>query len=160
MQIVFQCPACQRLNYRDVSSVNRSLDCSDCDWKRDIPGSDLDGETPRRCLACGNGDLWRQKDFPQGLGLLMVATGAILSTIAWWNYEEIWAIGILLAFAAVDLVLYVAMPDVLVCYRCSSRHRKASIPDDHPRFNLELNERYRQEELRLAETEKPPGPQK
>jgi len=81
----------------------------------------------------------------------MVAAGAILSTIAWGNMEPVWAIGILLVFAAIDLVLYVAMPDVLVCYRCQSRHRKAEIAEDHPRFDLELNERYRQEEIRLKE---------
>ena len=72
----------------------------------------------------------------QGITLLMVAAGAILSTIAWWNMEPLWAIGILLAFAAIDLVLYVAMPDVLVCSRCQSRHRKAEIAKDHPRFDL------------------------
>lgn len=155
MQIVYQCSNCQRLNYRDASATSRTLDCTECDWNRTFSESDIDGEAPQRCLACGNNDLWRQKDFPQGLGLLMVATGATLSTIAWWQMEVVWAIGILLAFAAIDLVLYVAMPDVLVCYRCQSRHRKAKIAEDHPRFDLELNERYRQEEIRLAEAKKP-----
>jgi hypothetical protein len=156
MQVVYQCPDCQLLNYRDVGSTNRKLDCSACDWDRAFAETDLNGETPQRCLACGNDDLWRQKDFPQGLGLLMVATGATLSTIAYWQMEVNWAIGILLVFAAIDLVLYVAMPDVLVCYRCQSRHRKAKIAEDHPRFDLELNERYRQEEIRLAESKKQP----
>lgn len=154
MQVVFQCPNCDAPNYQDAVAQKPTLSCADCEWQRDFPESDLDGETPRCCLACGNGDLWRQKDFPQGLGLLMVATGAILSTIAWWQMEPLWAIGILLAFAAIDLVLYVAMPDVLVCYRCQSRHRKAEIAEDHPRFDLELNERYRQEEIRLKEADR------
>ena len=151
MQVVFQCPSCDSQNYQEAAAQKRNLSCADCDWSREFPAADLEGETPQRCLACGNEDLWRQKDFPQGLGLLMVAAGAILSTIAWWNMEPVWAIGILLAFAAIDLVLYVAMPDVLVCYRCQSRHRKAEIAEDHPRFDLELNERYRQEEIRLKE---------
>ena len=84
----------------------------------------------------------------------MVVTGGGLSTYAWWHVEPVWALGILLVFAAIDMVLYAVMNDVLVCYRCSARHRKANIHDDHPRFNLELNERYRQEEIRLAEAQK------
>ena len=110
---------------------------------------------PKRCLCCGTEDLWRQKDFPQALGLLFVVTGAGLSTIAWAYVEPNWALGILLVFAAIDMALYAVMRDVLVCYRCSARHRKANLHDDHPRFNLELNERYRQEEIRLAEAGKP-----
>ncbi len=154
MQVVFQCPSCDAPNYQEAAAQKRTLSCADCDWTREFPEADLQGETPQRCLACSNEDLWRQKDFPQGLGLLMVAAGAILSTIAWWKMEPVWAIGILLVFAAIDLVLYVAMRDVLVCYRCQSRHRKAEIGEDHPRFDLELNERYRQEEIRLKEEER------
>jgi len=152
MQIVFQCPGCDTTNYRHVNAASHSLDCSDCDWTRIIPEADLKDETPQCCLACSNSDLWRQKDFPQGLGLLMVVAGATLSTIAWWKMEPAIAIGILLVFAAIDMLLYVVMPDVLVCYRCRSRHRKANIAEEHPRFNLELHERYRQEEIRLAES--------
>jgi len=152
MQIVFHCPGCDTTNYRHVNTASHSLDCSHCDWTRQIPEADLKDETPQCCLTCSNSDLWRQKDFPQGLGLLMVVAGATLSTIAWWKMEPAIAIGILLVFAAIDMLLYVAMPDVLVCYRCRSRHRKASIAEEHPRFNLELHERYRQEEIRLAES--------
>ena len=93
--------------------------------------------------------------FSAGSGLLFVVTGAGLSTIAWAYVEPNWALGILLVFAAIDMALYAVMRDVLVCYRCSARHRKANLHDDHPRFNLELNERYRQEEIRLAEAGKP-----
>lgn len=155
MQLVYHCPACDTLNYSSPSSADRTLTCGadECQWSREIPETHIDGDRPLKCLCCGNPDLWRQKDFPQGLGVLMVATGATLSIIAWANYRPLWALGILLVFAAIDMALYVLMPDVLVCYRCKSRHRKADMDDDHPRFDLELAERYRQEEKRLAEAE-------
>ncbi len=54
-----------------------------------------------------------------------------------------------MAFALADLLLYALMPDVLVCYRCGSRHRYVNLDEDHPRFSLELHERYRQEAKRL-----------
>jgi len=154
MQLIYHCPACQSLNIEMVTGETGKLSCAMQDWSREISTADIEDDSPKRCLCCGNEDLWRQKDFPQALGLLMVLTGGILSTIAWFYMEPAIALGILLVFAAIDMVLYAVMKDVLVCYRCQARHRKANIHDNYPHFNLELNERYRQEEIRLAEAEK------
>lgn len=155
MRIVFLCPVCEAPNRQQPTQASRTLHCDCCTWRREIPADDFSGERPLKCLCCGNPDLWRQKDFPQALGLLMAATGAILSIIAWAWYEPLLALGILLVFAAIDMALFVLMPDVLVCYRCRARHRTPDMDDAHPRFDLELNERYRQEGLRLAEAAKP-----
>lgn len=81
----------------------------------------------------------------------MVATGAILSTIAWAYYLPMWSIGILLFFALVDLLLYLWMPDVLVCYRCGARYGGSTGKDEVAYFNLEKAERYRQEQIRLQQ---------
>lgn len=113
--------------------------------------ADLKDARPVRCLVCGCGDLWRQKDFPQKLGLALVALGALLSTIAIAYYYPATSLGILLAFALADLALYVFMPDVLVCYRCHARHQHTDPGESYPRFELETAERYRQEQARLAE---------
>lgn len=78
----------------------------------------------------------------------MVAAGALLSSIAWSLHRPIAALGILLGFAALDLLLYVVMPDVLVCYRCRARHSGGDLKE-HPPFDHETAERYRQEHLRL-----------
>jgi DNA-directed RNA polymerase subunit RPC12/RpoP len=154
MQLIYHCPACQTLNIASASTQEPEVKCASCDWKRVLNADFIEGDKPLKCLACGNHDLWRQKDFPQGLGLLLVGTGATLSTIFWANVQPVMAIGVLMVFAAIDLALYVFMPDVLVCYRCKARHRKADMNEEHPRFNLELAERYRQEAIRLAEAEK------
>ena len=58
-----------------------------------------------------------------------------------------------MAFALVDLLLYVFMSDMLVCYRCRARFRQANLHDDLPRFDLEVAERYRQESIRLKESQ-------
>lgn len=154
MQLVFRCPRCSHPQRAEAVERSPILICQECGWDRPIPPATVEGGHPTRCLVCGCDDLWRQKDFPQSLGILMVGLGILLSTIAWAKMEPAIAIGILMGFALIDMVLYAVMPDVLVCYRCASRHRHSSPPGDHPKFDLEVHERYRQEAIRLDEAEK------
>jgi hypothetical protein len=148
MNLTYQCPHCELTQRAELAPEDEHLACGHCDWSRALSPTDWNNQTPARCLACGCHDLWRQKDFPQWLGVSMVACGAILSTIAWAYMMPITALGILMGFALVDLVLYALMPDVLVCYRCDARHRQTGDPQQHPKFNLEVMERYRQEAIR------------
>jgi hypothetical protein len=114
-----------------------------------------DQGVPGQCAVCGNADLWRQKDFPQSLGLALVAAGAVLSSIAWYFHWPQTALGLLMAFALADMLVFMLMPDVLVCYRCKARHRAvASSTAEHPAFSHETAERYRQEELRRLEAQR------
>lgn len=149
MQVLFHCPLCEQVRRSSVSPDASALTCDGCHWSRPFQANDLGQTGPRKCLVCGCDDLWRQKDFPQRLGVAMVALGAVLSTIAFALYMPLTALGVLLAFALVDLLLFTFMKDVLVCYRCHARYRDAALEDDHPRFNLETAERYRQEAARL-----------
>lgn len=151
MWLFFECPACQGDNVVEINSTANTLRCEKCSWTRTIANEIRADQEPETCVACGCGDLWRQKDFPQRLGVAMVASGALLSTAFWWFMEPAWAIGVLLAFALVDGVLYTLMRDVLVCYRCRARHRHAPLDGRHERFNLETHERYRQEAIRLEQ---------
>jgi len=149
MQVAFQCPHCRRALRSEIAS-DAGLRCAECGWSRPVSPAEIGHGMPQRCVVCGCDDLWRQKDFPQGLGLILVALGATLSTLAWANYMPKTALGILLAFALADLLVYALMKDVLVCYRCKARHRHTALDGEHPRFNLETAERYRQEAARLA----------
>lgn len=132
--------------------------CPDCHWTRPIADGDLEGETPRRCLACGCTDLWRQKDFSQRLGVTIVAIGVILSTVAMAYMQPELSLGILMAFALADMVLYVVMRDCLVCYRCHARYRRVPNLEQIGTFDLEVNERYRQETIRLKQAEQSATP--
>jgi hypothetical protein len=149
MHVSFQCPQCGQPRRADIASGGTAIACDVCHWARPLPAAASEKEVPERCLVCGCHDLWRQKDFPQRLGLAMVALGALLSTVAWAYHLPAAALGILLGFALVDLLLFTFMSDVLVCYRCRARYRDVSLRDDHPRFNLETAERYRQEAARV-----------
>lgn len=153
MQISFDCPKCLQPARTEVTSSSGVVECPDCQWTRPIGGGDLQGETPVRCLACGCHDLWRQKDFPQQLGVAIVAIGILLSTVAMIYMQPELSLGILMAFALADMILFVVMRDCLVCYRCHARYRR--IPDlgQAGTFDLEVNERYRQEAIRIQQSE-------
>ena len=144
MQIIFQCPRCKAQTDCRHQSDEASVDCSQCDWQRHAAPADFHRDLLCHCRICGCNDLWRQKDFPPALGLLFAGVAILLSSLAWaWHYPAR-AIGILMAFALVDLVLYTFMGDMLVCYRCRARHRKTAMREEHPTFSLELSERYLQ----------------
>jgi len=142
MQIIFQCPACGRRVDNWPQPQHAAVECPHCGWKRDEVAHDFDGDYVGRCRVCGCDDLWRQKDFPPSLGLLIVGLGILLSSIAWAWYQPVIAIGTLMGFALIDLILYTFMSDMLVCYRCRARHRRTPLQEEHSVFDLEVSERY------------------
>lgn len=149
MHAHFDCPQCLKGDDIEVGSGTASMACRHCGWTKPIGEHDYSADAPRRCLICGCDDLWRQKDFPPQLGLVIVGVEVITSTIAFAYMMPTVYMGILMAFALADMVLFSIMPDALECYRCHARYRGAVIGKDHPKFDLELNERYRQEAARM-----------
>ena len=152
MQLDFTCPQCEQTSRISEGLDEGQLNCPACDFATITPATAWEGDRLAECLLCGERDLWRQKDFPHAIGLGLVVLGGILSTVAWYQYLPGVAIGILMGFALVDLALYSLMKDVLVCYRCQSRHRLDGPTDGYERFNHERAERYRQEALRHPPT--------
>jgi hypothetical protein len=150
--IIFQCPGCQKRRITSPEPASGAVCCDECQWKRDEGAGDFTNENLTRCRICGCEDLWRQKDFPPALGLALVATAAILSCTAWAFYQPLLALGILMAAALIDMILYSFMGDMLVCYRCGARHRRTAMDEQHARFDLETAERYRQQDLRQQKT--------
>lgn len=149
MRVEFQCPRCLKTDACQVEAGAEAVSCRHCGWNRPIPSGEIQGEAPQRCLVCGCEDLWRQKDFPAQWGVAIVGAGILLSTLATAWMRPVLAIGILMAFALFDMLLFVVMRDALVCYRCHARFRHVAIAEKHGKFQLETNERYRQEAMRL-----------
>ncbi len=151
MQVVFSCPKCEQTVRATKGLAEGRRRCPTCGDERTVPESAWQEGRLCQCLGCGEEDLWRQKDFPQALGLAIVGLGILLSTIAWAQYRPLMAIGVLMLFALVDLALYSLMKDVLVCYRCHARHRLDTPVTGHDRFNHETAERFRQDVIRRTE---------
>jgi len=151
MQISFDCPKCLHLTTSDGVESTARIECPSCHWTRPLEPGDFRGATPARCLVCGCEDLWRQKDFSQKLGVTIVAIGIVLSTIAMVYMQPELSLGILMVFALADMILYAVMPDRLVCYRCHAQYRRIQDLSEVGTFDLEVNERYRQEAIRLKQ---------
>jgi hypothetical protein len=107
----------------------------------------------KACAVCGTAELYRKKDFPHWLGLLLLAAACLAFLVTNYLYQQWLAWAILLGSALVDGVLYLAVGDVVVCYRCGAHHRGFAANPAHGPFELSIGERYRQEQLRRAQVQ-------
>jgi hypothetical protein len=100
------------------------------------------------CAVCGNPEMYKKKDFPHALGLLILA-GACLASLVPYSFYMIWLVwAILLGSLAFDFLLYRLVGDVVVCYRCQAHYRGLSSYERYPAYELGIAERYRQERIR------------
>jgi hypothetical protein len=155
MNVTFECPKCEAANRAEVSPGSIVLRCEHCGQELQIPPGAIDEQGGvHRCLACPSTDLFIRKDFPQGLGVAIVTVGLLASCVA-WGYSQLYlTFAILFATALVDVVLYVFVPNALMCYRCGAMYRGTADIDKHESFNLETHERHRQQKIRLAEAQR------
>lgn len=150
MNVTYSCPHCREGVRTDVAATDAALVCPHCAGAVNVPRDASAGGQLCRCLVCPSTDLFVRKDFPQRLGVAVVAFGIIGSSIAWGYSLPIVTFGILFATALVDVVLYMLVPNALMCYRCGAQYRMAEGMDRHGAFNLETHERYRQQAARMA----------
>jgi hypothetical protein len=148
VELVFDCPKCLQRDQAAADGSTALVACRHCGWTRGLEPEAILVDVPQHCLVCGCDDLWRQKDFPPLLGLGFVALGIIISTIFVAYRQPIAALGTLMGLALLDMLLYSLMKDCLVCYRCHARFRNIGPLGEQHQFNLETNERYRQESIR------------
>jgi len=149
MNITYACPSCEEGVRIHFDADTRELDCPHCQSKVTIPPGTVEGNRVKRCLVCPSTDLYVRKDFPQRLGVALVVTGILGSSIAWYYSDVFWTFGILFATALIDLVLYTIVGDALMCYRCQTQYRSVEETDSHGHFDLETHEKYRQLTARL-----------
>ncbi len=146
MNIELQCPECQHWSRtRQVDAA--AWTCTAC--AATIPAvTPVQAHELAACRVCGNAELYEQKDFPHalGMGILVAAFAASVVTYAMYWVVATWVI--LIGSAALDVLLYLLVPNAVVCYRCHARYRGFAANPQRPAFDLEVGERYRQERLR------------
>jgi hypothetical protein len=146
MNIRFACPVCEQPRRIDLSGPGESQ-CPACDHLLKLP-AELSRGPLHACVVCGNAELYRKKDFPHWLGLLILA-GACLAFLALMGVYHQWlAWVVLLGSAAFDALLYWWVGDAVVCYRCGAEYRGFPPSPAHGPFELGVGERYRQEKIR------------
>lgn len=150
MNVTFCCPRCDESVRVDTTPGAAALDCPKCKQSLPLPAQAFDGMQLKRCLICPSTDLFVRKDFPQRIGVGIVAVGILASCVTWGMSLLIPTFAILFATALIDVVLYLIVPDALMCYRCGATYRLAEGHSDHGPFNLETHERHRQQAARMA----------
>jgi hypothetical protein len=150
MNVTFSCPRCHHGARGEVAPGDTALNCSACGQTITIGPDAFEGRQLCRCLVCPSTDLFVRKDFPQRIGVGVVVLGIVGSSVAWGYTLPIWTFAILFATALVDVVLYLIVPDALICYRCGAHYRLAEGTPRHGAFNLETHERYRQQAARMV----------
>lgn len=152
MQISYSCPHCDHPVCHEVDLRDTSLTCPHCQQVVEVPADAYDGDRLRRCLVCPSTDLFVRKDFPQRLGVAIVAVGILASCITWGYGLVIATFAVLFATALVDVVLYAIVPNALMCYRCAAQYRWAKGMESYAAFDLTTHERHRQHVARLAKS--------
>lgn len=150
LNLTARCPHCDQSFRTDVAEQAR-LECPQCGETLRGKTPALNGQAPDRCFVCPSTELFVRKDFPQRLGVGIVVTGFVLSSVAWYAHQVITSFAILFGTALIDVALYLIMGNVLECYRCHAQYRGLASLEGHEAFNLEIHERYRQQAARLAE---------
>lgn len=150
MNVTFACPTCAETVRSGFEPGDAHLDCPHCDGRIGIPTGAIDGRQITRCLICPSTDLFVRKDFPQRIGVALVAVGIVGSCIAWAYTNVLATFAILFATALADLALYLVVGNALMCYRCHAQYRGVEQMDVHGAFDLETHERYRQMAARLG----------
>jgi hypothetical protein len=144
----FQCPVCENLDAVELTA-SQPWQCRKCPQRQTltVPGT-AGGKPLRACVVCGNEELYRQKNFPQWLGLSLLAVACASFFVLQLLYQPGWAWGVLLGSAAIDGLLYYFVGDVIVCYRCQAKHAGLPKQRSYDPFELATGEKYRQEKIR------------
>ncbi len=150
MNATFACPSCEAPVRQHFDASTSALACTHCGQEVRFPAGSIDGQRVKRCLVCPSTDLFVRKDFPQRVGVLIVAIGIIGSSIAWGYGNLPWTFGVLFATALADLALFAVVGSALMCYRCGAQYRGTEAMDAHGQFNLETHEKHRQMQARLG----------
>jgi uncharacterized protein (DUF983 family) len=143
MVISFRCPHCSsELSFDDLSQ--KESPCPRCG--KVIPLSITermrsDGVVDQ-CVICGLERLYTQKDFNRTLGASIFVGAAIVSLILYGYNHVVAAFLVLGAAAAVDYLLYKALAEVTICYRCHTQYRGVKPNPENGEFELGLAEKY------------------
>ena len=146
MEILVRCPACDAGLPVHGGEQAPAIACGRCG--RDIPLNITDAVRLDRavdgCPVCGGADFYGRKDFDPKVGLTFVIIGALVSAAFYGFGRDLVAYGILVGAVLIDLVVYLRLKDITVCYRCHSEFRGTYLRTA-PHFDLHTADVLEQE---------------
>ena len=134
MEIEFRCVDCSSVQQNE--DLTSTVNCSSCGKTYGVQTDFVDEDSRLQyCMICRCRDLYTQKDFNRKVGCAIAGIGAVLAPFT--------KLISLLVCALIDLVLYLALPVITICYRCHAIYRGFGTNPSHEGFNLGINDRYR-----------------
>ena len=115
-EVTWKCPGCRHVQ---TAPWSPPLTCVRCGHVGSGPPNGWTRHPLERCVVCGVGELYRQKDFSVRWGLVVVIGAAVL---AYWT----WGLSLVVALL-LDVWLYRRVPWVVICYYCQAHYR--GLPD-------------------------------
>jgi hypothetical protein len=137
VEIISYCDSCLKGTRFDSAGAPAEIACAKCGRRRDVSLSESVSlrNVVDRCVLCGCGHLYIEKDFNgyAGLGIILAA---IIGSGIFWARNVYIAVGILGAAALVDLVFWLVSRERTVCYRCVATYRGSLRNAAHERYEL------------------------
>jgi hypothetical protein len=132
-EIAFVCGGCGGEALAGLDGPGRCPACG-LETALELPADVRQSRRLERCPACGNAQLYVQRDFNQKAGLAVVVVGALLAPFTYYLS--------LVGAAALDALLYLMLPEITVCYRCRAHFRGFARNPAHHAFDLHIAEQY------------------
>lgn len=129
---------CRTCEWRLVARAGtRGEPCENCGTDHAVVAPPA-GAPVERCAACGEREMYVQKDFNRATGIALVVFGAaFLPFLEFpWNFVP------LVVVTIVDFILYRVLRDVTVCYACRAVHRGYPNNPLHGPFDLVTHDRH------------------
>jgi hypothetical protein len=137
VEVISYCDACLKGTRFDSSARPAEVACARCGERRAVTMSDCIAErnVVDRCILCGCGHLYIEKDFNGYVGFGIIVAAIVVSGIFWARNVYL-AVGVLGVAALVDLAVWIVSRERTVCYRCVATYRRAAPNPAHERYEL------------------------
>lgn len=137
MEIISYCDHCFKGTAFDSASAPAQVVCVKCGDRRDVTLTDSirNDNKVDRCVLCGCGHLYLEKDFNGYIGFAIIVAAIVGSAVLWARNVYL-SVGVLGAAALVDLVFWLVSRERTVCYKCVATYRKAAPNPTHERYEL------------------------
>ncbi len=144
MELTCRCPHCQSSQSIDPTKIENGVVCASCEG--DIPLTPSESIRNQNlvdaCPWCGESVFYVQRDFNQKLGLGIVVLFALIGLVFVWLGRPLYFYLSLAAGALIDLLLYLMLPEVTICYACKIAFRSVEKNPDHKPFDLHIADIY------------------
>jgi hypothetical protein len=137
VEVISYCDACLKGTRFDSSARPAEVACARCGERRAVTMSESIAErnVVDRCILCGCGHLYIEKDFNGYVGFGIIVAAIVVSGIFWARNVYL-AVGVLGVAALVDLAVWIVSRERTVCYRCVATYRRAAPNPAHERYEL------------------------